>query len=317
MELKKLFNLRTASLVYALLISISFHLWDYCDSYNDLPSQDIFLLLIIVLYAAPTLIYSILVVRHGVKWRFLQPVWAKVCVVCLVSVLVAAAVYSLYNWYPELNYWVHRVSDNDEHYWHNEFTNQYLDYQRGHPALRSMQWKLLYSHITAIALALLVFFRLKRFQNLEEEDKTPITKSLIGLTVYFLLLGYLLFNYATIVVVPYLMLIYVINCTDFFVNHPIGDKNNAVVKLFFTVSILSLIVLSYFLSRINEESSVLIAFVYMVIAFIALVVGSIAGLVSKSNHKTYLAGAVWGFSFALTILSLVIALAMLYFLVPV
>lgn len=316
MELKKLFNLRTASLVYALLVATSFHLWDYCDSYKDLPSQNRFLWLIIALYAMPTVIYSVLVVHDGIRWKLLQPLWVKAALVCIVSFIVAAAVYSLYTWYPELNYWIHKTDDKEVDFWYNEFTNQYLDYNLGYPALRTMQWKLCYSHITAIALALLVFFRLKRFQNLAEGDKGSDIKVVSRLTAYFLVLGYLLFNYATIVVVPYLMLIYVINCTDFFVKHPIGDKNNAVVKLFFTVSILSLIVLSYFLSSINEEFSAIIAFVYMVIAFIALVVGSIAGVVSKSDHKTFFAGAVWGFSFSLIIPSLVFALIMFCLLAP-
>ena len=315
MELKKLFNLRTASLVYALLVATSFHLWDYCDSYKDLPSQNRFFWLIIALYAMPTVVYSVLVVHDGVRWRLLQRWWVKAAVVCVVSLIVAAAVYSLYTWYPELNYWIHKTDDKEVDFWYNEFTNQYLDYNLGYPTLQTMQWKLCYSHITAIALALLVFFRLERLRNLEG-CTAPAVRVAAGLTVYFLALGYLLFNYATIVVVPYLMLIYVINCSDFFVNHPIGDKNNAVVKLFFTVSILSLIVLSYFLSSINEEFSAIIAFVYMVIAFIALVVGSIAGVVSKSDHKTFFAGAVWGFSFSLTIPSLVFALIILCFVVP-
>lgn len=310
-QLKKVFNLRIASLIYALLVATSFHLWDYCDSYKDLPSQDGFLWWIIALYAVPTVVYSGLVVHDGIRWRLLQPQWVKAAVVCVVSLIVAAAVYSLYTWYPELNYWIHKTDDKEVDFWYNEFTNQYLDYDRGYPALRTMQWRFCYSHITAIALALLVLFRLERFWTLDG-GAAPAVRVAARLTVYFLVLGYLLFNYATITVVPYLMLIYVINCTDFFErHHSEWFQGKIAIRWFFWTSVVSLIVLSYFLSSINEEFSAIIAFAYMVIALLALIVGLIAGFVSKSHQKTFYSGAVWGFSIALIIPSSLYALVLL------
>lgn len=316
-QLKKIFNLRTASLVYALLVAISFHLWDYCDSYKDLPSQEGFLWWIIALYAVPTVVYSVLVVRDGVGWKLLRSVWVKAAVVCVVSLLVAVAVYYLYTWYPELNGWVHETNDKEVDYWHNELTNKYLDYDRGHPALRTMQWRLCYSHVTAIALALLVFFRLERLRD-KTGDRVPAVRAAAGLAAYFLVLGFLMFNATAIVVVPYLMLIYLIRCTDFFERHPFDEpKNSLAVKAFFWVSVVSLVILPCFLSRLNEEFSSIVAFAYVVAALIALVVGLITGFVSKGSNKSFWADAVWGFAIALFMLSALYALVIVLLVVTV
>lgn len=316
-QLKKIFNLRTASLVYVLLVATSFHLWVYCDSYKDLPSQDGFLWWIVALYAVPTVVYSVLVVRDGAGWKLLRPVWVKAAVVGVVSLLVAVAVYYLYMGYPELNYWVHETNDKEVDYWHNELTNQYLDYDRGYTALRTMQWRLCCSHVTAIALALLVFFRLERLRD-KTGDTVPAIRVAAGLATYFLVLGFLMFNATAIAVVPYLMLIYVIRCTDFFERHPSEwFKGKIAIRWFFWTSVVSLLVLSYFLSSINEEFSVIIAFAYMVAVLIALMVGLIAGLAFKRSDRPFLSDAVWGFSFALTILSTIYVLVLACLFVPV
>lgn len=316
-QLKKIFNLRTASLVYVLLVATSFHLWDYCDSYKDLPSQDGFLWWIIALYAVPTVVYSVLVVHDGAGWKLLRPVWVKAIVVCVVSLLVAVAVYYLYMGYPELNYWVHETNDKEVDYWHNELTNQYLDYDRGYPALRTIQWRLCYSHVTAIALALLVFFRLERLRD-KTGDTVPAIRVTAGLATYFLVLGFLMFNATAIAVVPYLMLIYVIRCTDFFERHPSEwFKGKIAIRWFLWTSVVSLLVLSYFLSSINEDFSVIIAFAYMVAVLIALTVGLIAGLAFKRSDRPFLSDAVWGFSFALTVLSTLYVLVLACLFVPV
>ena len=316
-QLKKIINLRTASLVYALLVATSFRLWDYCDSYKDLPTQNGFLWCMIALYAVPTVVYSVLVVRDGVGWKLLRPVWVKAAVVCVVSFLVAVVVYYLYTWYPELNYWVHKTDDKEVDYWFNELTNQYLDYDRGHPALRTMQWWLCYSHVTASALALLVFFRLERLRD-KTRDAAPAIRIASGLAVYFLVLGFLLFSYATITVVPYLMLIYLICCTDFIERHPSEwFKGKIAIRWFLWTSVVSLLVLSYFLSSINEDFSVIIAFAYMVAVLIALTVGLIVGFVFKRSGKPFLSGVVWGFSFALIMPSTLIALVIVFLVVTV
>lgn len=316
-QLKKIINLRTASLVYALLVATSFRLWDYCDSYKDLPTQNGFLWWMIALYAVPTVVYSVLVVRDGVGWKLLRPVWVKAAVVCVVSFLVAVVVYYLYTWYPELNYWVHETNDKEVDYWHNELTNQYLDYDRGYPALRTMQWRLCYSHVTAIALALLVFFRLERLRD-KTGDAAPAVRVAAGLAVYFLVLGFLMFNAAAIAVVPYLMLIYLICCTDFFEGHPSEwFKGKIAIRWFLWTSAVSLLVLSYFLSSINEDFSVIIAFAYMVAVLIALTVGLIVGFVFKRSGKPFLSGVVWGFSFALIMPSTLIALVIVFLVVTV
>ena len=316
-SLKKTFNLRTASLVYAVLVAISFHLWDYCDSYKELPSQEGFLWWIIALYAVPTVVYSFLVVHDGVGWKLQRPVWVKAAVVCVVSLLVAVAVYYLYMGYPELNYWVHETNDKEVDYWHNELTNQYLDYDRGHPALRTMQWRLCYSHVTAIALALLVFFRLERLRD-KTGDAAPAVRVAAGLAVYYLVLGFLMFSYATITVVPYLMLIYLICCTDFIERH-LSEwfKEKTTLRWFFWTSVVSLLILSCFLSSLNEEFSGFVAFAYMVIVLIALVVGLIAGFAFKRSGKPFLSGVVWGFSYALIMPSTLIALVIVFLVVTV
>lgn len=242
-------------------------------------------------------------VRDGVGWRLLRPVWVKTTVVCIFALLAAMAVYYLYTWYPELNYWVHETNDKEVDYWHNELTNQYLDYDLGHPALRTMQWRLCCSHVTAIALALLVFFRLERLRD-KTRDAIPAVRVAVGLAVYFLVLGFLMFNAYAIAVVPYLMLIYLICCTDYFErNLSEWFKEKTTIWWFFCTSAVSLLILSYFLSSLNEELSVFVAFAYMVIVLIALLVGLIAGFGFKRSGKSFLSGVVWGFSFALIMLS--------------
>ena len=227
------------------------------------------------------------------------------------------AVYYLYTWYPELNGWIHKTDYKEVDYWFNELTNQYLDYDRGYPALRTMQWRLCYSHVTAIALALLVFFRLERLRD-KTGDAAPAVRVAAGLAVYFLVLDFLLFSYATITVVPYLMLIYLIRCTDYFERRLSGwFKEKTTLRWFFWTSVVSLLILSCFLSSLNEEFSGFVALAYMVIVLIALIIGLIAGCAFKKSGKSFLSGMVWGFSFTLIMPSTLYALVIVFLVVTV
>lgn len=104
-----------------------------------------------------------------------------------------------------------------------------------------------------------------------------------------------------------------IRCTDF-IERNLSEwfKEKTTIRRFFWTSVVSLLILSCFLSSLNEELSAYVAFAYMVIVLIALMVGLITGFAFKRSGKSFLSGMVWGFSFALIMLStlcvLVIAL---------
>ena len=328
--IKKAFNIRILSLVYILIVASSIFVWNSVyDSFHatNMPSQNGFLTWVMLLYAIPTILYSLLVTCDGLNLRFLRPNWAKALTVIVVILLVATGVYYLYLCYPKLDNWVSsHYGEAGELCWYNKYTDEYVDSNHN---MIAMQLGMYLSHISFIIIALVVFFRV--------QDKGSDYKTIYKLVLYFVALAFLLFSglvshpdgseyhyndntifdniivgaIAALAIIPYFVLIYLIKSTGFFEKRcKKWERLNAITNVFLWNSIISLIIIS--LSIIGcggvKGESVLIIGGYAIAVVVAIVIGIIVEMISLIRKRNLHMEAVCSFSFALMLPSVIIIL---------